>query len=73
MTKYDDIARLVREETNGEYEFIKLDRTNTRGGKPTLRVRHHQCGEVFARSPVLNLAGKQSPWQSFAGCCRRCP
>ena len=47
MAKYDDIARLVREETNGEYEFIELDRTNTRGGKPTLRVRHHQCGEVF--------------------------
>lgn len=32
-----------------------------------------QCGEVYARSPVLNPAGKQSPWQSFAGCCRRCP
>lgn len=30
------------------------------------------CGEVFARSPVLNLAGKQSPWQSYASTCRRC-
>lgn len=47
MAKYDDIARLVREETNGEYEFIEFDKTRIRSGKPTLRVRHLQCGKVF--------------------------
>lgn len=31
-----------------------------------------QCGEVYARSPVLDGAGKQSPWQSYASTCRRC-
>lgn len=47
MTKYDDIARLVREETNGEYEFIELDKTRIRSGKPTLRLCHTKCGKVF--------------------------
>ena len=47
MAKYDDIVRLVREETNGEYEFIELDKTRVRSGKPTLRLRHIKCGEVF--------------------------
>lgn len=30
------------------------------------------CGDVYARSPVLDGAGKQSPWQSYASTCRRC-
>ena len=47
MAKYDDIERLVREETNGEYEFIEFDKTRVRSGKPTLRLRHSTCGEVF--------------------------
>lgn len=47
MAKYDDVARLVREETNGEYEFIELDKTVIRSGKPTLRLRHYKCGAVF--------------------------
>jgi very-short-patch-repair endonuclease len=47
MAKYDDIARLVREETNGEYEFIEVDKTVKRSSKSTLRLRHVQCGGVF--------------------------
>lgn len=31
-----------------------------------------QCGEVYARSPVIKFNGQTSPWQSFAGTCRRC-
>jgi hypothetical protein len=47
MAKYDDIARLVREETNEEYEFIKFDKTEKRSGKATLQLLHRTCGQVF--------------------------
>lgn len=47
MAKYDDIARLVREETNGEYEFIEVDKTVKRSSRPTLRLRHTKCGGIF--------------------------
>jgi hypothetical protein len=47
MSKYDNLELLVRDTTNGEYEFIELDHSRKRSGKPTLRLRHTTCGGVF--------------------------
>ena len=32
-----------------------------------------KCGEVYAKCPVVDLAGKQLRWRSIAGVCGKCP
>ena len=43
----DEFARRVREETNGEYEFIGIHPTKKRQRKTLYLLKHKMCGQIY--------------------------